>query len=120
MFHENSTVKFINNKADHYGAAIFLKNHSSVVFDKNSIVSFRDNYATNGTVYSKDNSVALFTATCEVMFDSNKATQYGAAMHSVENSHIIFTGNSNVKFTNNIIINTHSLVEPYSLKTMGL
>ena len=100
---ENSTVKFISNTADHYGAAIFLNNHSSVVFDKNSMVNFRDNYATNGTVYSKDNSVVLFTATCEVMFDSNKATQYGAAMHSVENSQIKFTGNSNVTFSNNIM-----------------
>ena len=102
-FGKNSMVKFVNNTADHYGAAIFLDNHSSVVFDKNSMVNFRDNYATNGTVYSKDSSVGLFTATCEVMFDINKATQYGAAIHSVENSQITFTGNSNVTFSNNIM-----------------
>ena len=102
-FGENSAVKFVNNTANHYGAAIFLNNHSSVVFDKNSIANFSDNYATNGTIYSKDRSVVVFKASCEVTFNSNKASQYGAAIHSINNSHITFTGSSNVTFSNNII-----------------
>ena len=124
-FSENSIVKFINNTADHYGAAIFLDNHSSVVFDKNSIAKFNDNNATNGTVYSKDSSVVLFKGTCKVTFNSNKARLYGAAILSSENSQIIFTGNSSVNFTNNIVPNHNQnsmlggtiLIENYSLIT---
>ena len=51
--------------------------------------------------------MVLFTprlvATCEVTFNGNSATQYGAAIYSVENSQIVFTGNSKVSFTNNVI-----------------
>ena len=106
-FGKNSMVNFVNNAADHYGAAIFLDNHSSAVFDKNSIVNFSDNYAINGTIYSKDSSAVLFKVACEVTFNSNKAKQYGAAILSTENSQITFTGNSSVNFTNNIIPNNN-------------
>ena len=102
-FGESSTVKFINNTADQYGVAIFLNNHSSVVFDKNSIVNLNDNYATNGTIYSNNSSLVLFKATCKVTFNGNKVRQYGAGIHSVDNSHITFTENSNATFSNNII-----------------
>ena len=93
--------------------------------NKNSIVNFSDNYAINGTVYSKDSSVVLFKGTCKVTFNSNKARQYGAAIISSENSQITFTGNSSVNFTNNVIANNnqHSqfggtiFIENYSLIT---
>ena len=103
MFRENSRVKFINNTAYYFGAAIFLGSHSRVAFDKKSMVTFSDNYAINGTIYSKDSSVVLFKETCEVMFNRNKATQCGAAIYSVENSHITFADSSNITFCNNII-----------------
>ena len=102
-FGENSKVKFINNIVNHSGAAVFLNKHSSVLFDKNSIVTFNDNNATNGTIYSKDNSNVTFKATCVVTFSRNTVTLYGAAIYSLDSCHVTFTGNSNVKFSNNII-----------------
>ena len=107
-FGGKSTVKFINNSADHYGAAILLTNHSSIIFDKNSMVYLSDNYATNGTIFSEDSSVVTFKANCEVTFNSNRARQYGAAIHARNNSHIVFTGSSNVIFSKNIIPTSNS------------
>ena len=103
VFDETSNVKFNNNYVELSGAGIFLYNHSSIIFAQDSVVKFNDNKATNGTIFSKASSRVTFMATCEVTFKGNSATQYGAAIYSVENSHIVFTGNSNVSFTNNVI-----------------
>ena len=103
IFNELSNVKFINNSAQRNGAGVFLNNHSNIIFTQGSLVKFYDNKATNGTIYSKASSNVTFMATCEVIFNGNSATQYGAAIYCVENSHIMFTGNSSISFTNNVI-----------------
>ena len=103
IFHRNSIVKFINNSVDHNGAAIFLNSHSSVTFEQNSNVTFNDNKATSGTIYSKANSNVTFKATCLVKFNGNSATQYGSAIHSFDNSQVVFKGKSSVTFSNNVV-----------------
>ena len=94
-FGEISKVKlFIKNVVKLSRAALFLYNHSSVLFDKNSTVLFCNNKATNGTVYSELSSNVTFNATCEVTFSNNAVTLYGTAIHSLGNSHVTFSGNS--------------------------
>ena len=107
VFDKNSNVNFINNTVDHSGAAIF-QNFSSVIFDQNSLVTFNDNKATNGTIYSKASSNVTFKATCNVTFIANIATQCGAAIYSFDISHVIFTGNSTVTFSNNVVSSTNT------------
>ena len=103
IFHRNSIVKFINNSVDHNGATIFLNSHSSVTFEQNSHVTFNDNKATNGTIYSKASSNVTFKATCLVKFNGNSASQYGSAIHSFDNSQVVFKGKSSVTFSNNFV-----------------
>ena len=103
MFGENSIIKFVNNTAIHSGAAIFLYNKSSAIFDNNSKVTFSDNKATNGTIHSRCRSSVIFKGTSQVTFSRNTATQYGAAIYSFDNSHVILTGNATVTFDNNVI-----------------
>ena len=91
-FGENSDASFIQNSADYKGGTIFLKNHSIVLFDVNSKIKFNYNKASSGIVHCKTNSTVMFTGNCEVTFSSNSVTVYGAAICSVSNSHVIFTG----------------------------
>ena len=86
MFGENSNTKFINNSVYHNGAAIFLKDNTTAMFDNNSVVKFYHNKACNGIVYSNGRSSVVFKATCKVTFNSNSATQYGAAIYSYDSS----------------------------------
>ena len=103
IFGENSDVAFAENIADNRGSAIFVQNYSSILFDQNSKVKFHNNNATNGTVYSETSSNVTFKATCEVIFSSNSASQFGAAVHSFDNSHIVFKDKALVKIVNNIV-----------------
>ena len=103
IFDQYSNVKFINNSVDHNGAAIFLNSYSNIIFEQHSSVIFHSNKAINGTIYSKVNSNVKFAGYCNVTFNSNSAAQYGAAIYSLDNSHVTFTENSKVTFTNNII-----------------
>jgi len=48
-------------------------------------------------------SDVIFTTTCQVTFSSNSVTQSGAAIYSLDNSHVNFAGNSKVKFINNAV-----------------
>ena len=105
IFDNNSDVTFVHNFA-YRGAAVFLRNHSSITFDENSIVTFHNNNATNGTVYADTSSNVTFKGNCHVNFSSNSVTQLGAAIYSVSHSYIVFTGNSNVAFINNVVTNT--------------
>ena len=102
ILHIYGTVLFENNVAEN-GAGIYLSDHSTILFDKNSIVKFNYNNATNGTIYSVASSNVTFKENCEVTFSNNLATQYGAAIYSVDNSLIAFTENSKVKYINNVI-----------------
>ena len=108
IFGRNSNVAIIQNSADHNGGAIFLNNHSTLLFDETSKMKFNYNKAINGTIHSKASCIIIFTGTCKVTFSSNSATQYGAAIYSVDDSHVTFTGNSEVTFNNNFVhINTN-------------
>ena len=102
ILHIHGKVLFENNIAEN-GAAIYISDHSTIVFDKNSIVKCNKNNASNGTIYSVASSNVIFKENCEVTFSNNSATQYGAAIYSVDNSHVTFTENSKVKFIYNII-----------------
>ena len=104
-FGENSDVEFTDNRADNKGSAIFLQGYSTVLFDKNSKVLFHDNKATSGTIYSETSSNVIFKETCQVTFSINSATQYGAAIHSFDNSSIIFKEKASVNINNNIVRN---------------
>ena len=95
-------VLFENNAAEN-GAGIYISDHSTVLFGKNSIVKYNNNNASNGTIYSVASSNVIFKENCEVTFSNNSATQYGAAIYSVDNSNIAFTGYSEVKFSSNDI-----------------
>ena len=110
IFSASSNVKFINNSVNRNGAAIYLTTKSRLLFDNNSVVTFNDNKANKGTIYSVSSDVT-FKATCEVTFINNIATQYGAAIYSYDNSHVIVTGNAKTNFNNNVItsndINMH-------------
>ena len=80
IFDKNSDITFIQNIADCNGGAIFLEIHSICLFDQNSMVTFKDNKATNGIVYSQSNSNVAFKATCKVKFTDNSAHR-GAAIY---------------------------------------
>ena len=103
IFNEGSNTKFINNHVEQRSAAVFLTNHSSLIFKQNSVATFNDNKASSGTIYCEDNSNVKFRGICEVTFNRNSATQYGAAIYSSDNSHVTFTGNSKVTFSNNVV-----------------
>ena len=98
----NDNISFVNNVADN-GAGIYISDHSTITFGENSTVKFNNSKAINGTIYSKACSNVIFKANCEVTFSNNSATQYGAAIYSSDNSHVTLTGNSMVKFINNVV-----------------
>ena len=101
VFGKNSDVAFKHNSADHSGGAIFLRYHSSIIFDQNSIATFNDNNAINGIIYSKVNCNVTFQETSKVTFNNNSVQEHGSALYSSNNCHITFTGNSKVTFINN-------------------
>ena len=104
IFDTNSNVKFVNNKAYRNGAAIWISNYSGITFEHNSAVTFNDNFAYyHGTIYSEANSNVIFKDACEVTFLGNFARQRGSAICSFGNSSVIFTGNSKVNFSNNVV-----------------
>ena len=102
-FVNNSEVTFIQNSAKYKGGAVFLRNHSSIIFNQNDFIN---NGATNGTVYSDAWSNVTFKGNCYVTFSGNSATEYGAAIYS-DNSLVTFTGNSNVTFSSNHAFNAY-------------
>ena len=101
IFGKNSNVKFINNSVNHNGGAMFISSHSNVIFEQNSIATFKENKGVNGTIYSVGNSNITFAATSQVIFNSNSATQCGAVIYSFNKSYVMFTGNSKITFSNN-------------------
>ena len=104
IFGKNSKASFIQNAADNGGGSIILlRNNSTVLFDQNCEVTFNDNKATSGTIYSQSSSNVMFKETSKVTFSSNSATQYGTAISSFDNSQVKFTGNSKTTFNDNFI-----------------
>ena len=101
IFGKNSDVTFIQGFADYNGGAIFLRSHSRIIFGHNSMVIFNNNTATSGIIYSEVNCNVTFQETCEVTFSSNLAKGRGSAIYSSDNCHITFTESSKVTFINN-------------------
>ena len=102
--HISGKVSFGNNVADN-GAGIYTSDHSTITFGEDSTVKFNNNTAINGIIYAKASCNVTFKANCEVTFSNNSATHYGAAIYSVDNSHVKFMENSTGKFSNNTAIN---------------
>ena len=113
MFNKSSNVAFIQNAAINSGGAVFLGNHSVCLFNHNSVATFYNNKATNGTIYTEVNCNVTFKATCKVTFSSNSVTQYGAAIYSVDDSHVTFTGNAKVTFSNNIVSASNNDIDTF-------
>ena len=120
IFGENSEVTFIQNIANLSDGIVFLRNHSNVIFDQNSVAIFDDNKVSNGTVYSEINSNITFQANCKVTFHSNSARCYGAAICSSNRSYVIFTGNAIVTFDSNVVSDNYTITHQDSGGTIYL
>ena len=101
---DKTSITFINNSAHGRGGAILLTNHSICSFDHNSNITFHNNYATSGIIYSSASSSVTFKATSEITFSSNLVRLHGAAIYSADNSHVTFKENTKVILTNNRVI----------------
>ena len=100
IFEANSIVTFKDNSAS-YGGAIYSSN-SDIRFDNNSNVTFNNNLAIyGGGVFCTFSSYITFNGTSSVTFKNNKARLDGGAVDCNRLSHITFTGNSSVTFNNN-------------------
>ena len=94
-------VLFQSNAAK-VGTAIYISDHSTVVFGKSSNVTFIHNSANRegGAIYLRGHSSLIFDQNCEVKFNSNIAGYSAGGIYSY-NGHIIFKGNSTTEFNNN-------------------
>ena len=105
-FDKNSNVKFVNNSAYLYGAAIYSFENTTITFKgnatfTNNIVHFNDiNLQLGGSIYSAKNSDVSFEENSITQFLNNTA-DYGAAILSHYRSVIIHEDNSRVMFINN-------------------
>ena len=99
----HGNVLFLNNSAEN-GAGMYINNYSTVVFGKNSNVTFIHNSAdkAGGAIFSINHSGIIFNQNSKVKFSSNSAAIYGATICALDNSKIIFTGNSKVEFHSNV------------------
>ena len=97
----NGKVLFQNNVAED-GAGIYISNHSTVIFDVNSNVTFYQNFADirGGAVFLSKYSLCLFDNKSIVTFDHNKAIK-GGAVYSEDNSNVTLKENYKVIFTSN-------------------
>ena len=100
VFDEDSNVTFLQNTADKNGGAIFSSNYSIVLFNKNSKVMFTSNKAEFGTVHSNANSNVIFKDSCKVIFYGNSARCKGTAVFSTY-SNISFENSAYTEFTSN-------------------
>ena len=120
VFDKTSNATFIQNSAKNTGGAIFLRNHSICLFDQNSEIKFYYNKATIGSsIYSRDSSNITFKASCNVLFNSNLASQFGAAIYTSTNSYISFEGNSTTEFRNNTAYNGGGAILSYQNCSMS-
>ena len=107
---DKTSVAFIKNSANGNGGAILLTNHSICSFDHNSNITFHNNNATSGIIYSSASSSVTFKATSEITFSSNLVRLHGAAKYSADNSHVMFKENTKVILTNNRVISAGSKI----------
>ena len=98
----NGKVSFQNNVAED-GAGIYISDHSTVMFGKNSNVTFYQNFADikGGAVSLSNYSICVFDHNSIVTFNYNKATK-GGAINSEDNSNVTFQETCKVIFSNNL------------------
>ena len=98
----NGEVSFIYNIAED-GAGIYISNHSTVTFCKNSNVTFSPNLANRrgGAIFSSNHSICTFDENCTATFYFNLATE-GGAIYSQASSNVTFKGPYKVTFTYNL------------------
>ena len=97
----DGNAMFKNNVAGN-GTGIYISNHSRVIFDENSNVTFSQNLADSrgGVVFLTNHSICLFDQTSIVTFYYNKAT-IGGAIYSEAHSNVTFKETCKVIFTSN-------------------
>ena len=109
IFGENSNTTFFSNSVNYNGAAMHLEDHATAIFDSNSTVTFANNIATNGIIYSKADSRVIFKGSCQVTFSDNSAKQHGSAIYSTDSSYLIFTGNATVMLSSNNVMSSNGV-----------
>ena len=100
-----SSVKFMNNTADH-GAGAIVSSESTITIQEHSTVTFNSNIAkdSSGGALACYNSNIIVKGNSNVTFSGNKATQSGGGLHLYNMTKITFTENSTSNFSNNIAI----------------
>ena len=95
---------FQNNTAEN-GAAIYISDYSTVIFDKNSNATFIQNSAKfrGGAIFLRKHSICLFDHNSEIKFYNNKAS-IGSTIYSEFNSYIAFKASCNVLFKSNLAL----------------
>ena len=101
-FKGNCKVTFHNNAYDICGA-VYIDDHSNIIFEGNSTVTFDDNEAIfgDGGAMRIIFSVVTFKGNCTVTFHNNVAYDNGGAMYIDDHSIIIFEEYSTVIFNDN-------------------
>ena len=94
IFYDESDVNFINNPVTDNGGAIYQV-YSRIIFEANSIVTFKDKSAWFGGI--------IYTDKSSITFDNNKANS-GGAVFCESSSCITFDGNSSVTFRKLVIM----------------
>ena len=94
-------ILFLNNTAKD-GAGIYIREHATVIFERNSDVAFVQNSANSrgGAIYISPYGNIFFYNSFAV-FTNNSAELGGGAIYIQYNSIISFKGNSTSKFTYN-------------------
>ena len=98
-FYKNSTTLFSKNIANDKGGAIYMSNYSSILLETASWVSFYDNNATLGGAVSSNDNCYITAAENCVINFTGNSAEFGGAM-SLYNADVIFT-NSIITFKSN-------------------
>ena len=99
-FKGNSVIQFITNRAD-YGGAIISQNTTMVQFQEHTRTIFIDNISTDlgGVICNIMISNVFFTQFSTVLFYNS--AKFGENIFTKDNSSVLITANSTVKFNNN-------------------
>ena len=104
---------------DNNDGSIFITDHSKIIFNKYSNVTFLNNVAVyGGAIQSVNNSYVSFESASVATFTENRATIDGGAIHSIVYSIISFQGNSSVMLTNNVATRHGGAIYSFSKSTL--
>ena len=94
IFGRNSNVEFIENSADHNGGAAFVSNYSTALCDQNSKIRFNYNLT---IIFAEINSNIIFSDNSTIIFHTNRAT-FNATVYSNINTKMTTKENSIIIF----------------------